>query len=113
MGFNIVLVSRTESKLLDVEKELKALNSSVQTKVLVKDFNNNANIEFYAKIHEECSGLDISLVIANAGIFLPGPFHLQSGSEIQSMMDVDMYHVAMISKVFLPQLKKRYSESNY
>lgn len=47
MGFNIALVSRTESKLKNVEAELKVINPSVKTKIVIADFARNSNIAFY------------------------------------------------------------------
>lgn len=46
-GFNIILVSRTMSKMQEVEKQLKEINSNIQTKIVQADFADNARIEFY------------------------------------------------------------------
>jgi FlaA1/EpsC-like NDP-sugar epimerase len=47
LGFNIVLVSRTESKLKKVQSEL---DPDVKSKLIVADFSEHATIEFYHSI---------------------------------------------------------------
>ena len=45
-GFNICLVSRTESKLKKVvDEELKQFN--VKTQIVIGDFSKNANLSYY------------------------------------------------------------------
>lgn len=51
--------------------------------------------------------LDIGLLIANAGIYIPGKFFEIDGSILESMLDANVYHVAAIIKKFLPQLVQR------
>ena len=99
------MVSRTEAKLRKVEEEIQRYG--VQTKVLVKDFYQNANSAFYEQIKTDCQHLDIALVVANAGVMLIEPFESQAPSDIQKMLDVDLYHVLHMSKTFLPQLQRR------
>ena len=40
MGFNVCLVSRTLSKLEAVDKQVKALNPSIKTRIVQADFSN-------------------------------------------------------------------------
>ena len=94
------MVSRTEAKLRRLEEEIQRYG--VQTKVLVKDFYQNANSGFYEQIKAECQHLDIGLVVANAGVMLIQPFESQSAEHIQRMLDVDLYHVMHLNKTFLP-----------
>lgn len=78
-GFNIVLVSRTLSKLQAVEQEILKAFPQVKTKVIQADFGdsritstNERVLEFYRGIKQECTGLDIALVVNNAGIMQNG-----------------------------------------
>lgn len=80
-GFNIVLVSRTKSKLDAVEKEIKAINPACQTRIIQKDFCGNSNMEFYKKIKEEVSDLDIGLLVLCAGLLQVSPFTEISGKD--------------------------------
>ena len=70
-GFNICLVSRTESKLKGVaENDLKQYG--VQTEIVVANFSKNSNMTFYDDIMEKVKDIDIGLVVLNAGISHPG-----------------------------------------
>lgn len=67
-GFNIALVSRTLSKLQSVEHELRRINPKIQTKIVQADFSGNATQSFYDNIYNQLRGLDISILINNAGL---------------------------------------------
>ena len=49
-GFNLVLISRTNSKLEAVKKKAIEANSKVQVKIVVADFTCNANMAFYKRL---------------------------------------------------------------
>ena len=51
--------------------------------------------------------LDLSMVILNAGLLHMGPFEGYSGSSIQQTLDTNMYHVAMLARLLIPQLIAR------
>lgn len=46
-GFNIALVSRTLSKLENVEAQCKLINPKIQTRIVQTDFAGNTNPEHY------------------------------------------------------------------
>jgi 17beta-estradiol 17-dehydrogenase / very-long-chain 3-oxoacyl-CoA reductase len=64
-GLNIVLISRTLSKLESVAKEIKA-NYKVETKIIVVDFTKEEGI--YEKIEESIEGLEIGILVNNVGM---------------------------------------------
>ena len=74
MGFSIILVSRTRSKLEKIQDEVKKINPDVGTHIIVADFTNNSNIEFYKDIVKQVGDRELSIVIANAGLLNPGFF---------------------------------------
>jgi FlaA1/EpsC-like NDP-sugar epimerase len=49
-GFNICLVSRTMSKLQEVEAAVKKINPNSATLIVQADFSGNAKMEFYTEI---------------------------------------------------------------
>ena len=74
-GFNICLVSRTESKIKSViENDLKSFG--VQTRIVIANFSEKANMTFYDGILEQVKDLDIGLVVLNAGVMNNG-FYLE------------------------------------
>jgi len=66
MGFNIYLVSRSEQKLQQVQKELQTLCPQIQIKFIAKDFTKAYQLSFYDEFYkiEE----DVSVLVNNVGI---------------------------------------------
>lgn len=73
-GLNVVMISRTLSKLQKVNEEI--MKKNVKTMVIEADFEGNNNFQFYKEIKNKIKGLDISMLIVNAGVISFGPFHL-------------------------------------
>lgn len=74
-GFNILLISRSESKLKKVQEELKSRYNSLKIDYVVADFGSNQSIEFYEKVSSEINKYDIGLLVNNAGIMYIGMFN--------------------------------------
>jgi len=72
-GFNIVLISRTLTKLQDVAKEveeeaLKA-NKQIKTRVIQLDFTKTYDANHFKKVYEESlQELDLSVLVNNVGL---------------------------------------------
>ena len=72
-GFNICLVSRTESKLKAV-MEGDLAQYGVQMRYVIADFDKNSNMAFYDNIVSQVQDIDIGLVVVNAGVANHGTF---------------------------------------
>ena len=79
-GFNIVLISRTKTKLEKVQELINKESPLVKTKIVVADFTGKNNLDFYRDIEQQCSQLDVSVVVANAGLMTVGDFTLMPGA---------------------------------
>ena len=111
-GFNIVLVGRNEEKLGKVAQELKAAVPQVQTRIVVADFSQAYKEGFAEDIHSQVKGLDVSILINNAGVYVAGD-HLQNVPS-QTIINVVMTNClshALITRAFLPQLAARTNRS--
>ena len=53
-------------------------------------------------IADKCVGMDIALVIVNAGVSLTGPFADLNNEEVESMVSTNALHVIYTIKVLLP-----------
>ena len=96
MGFNIILVSRTEAKLQKVRDNLVTINPSIRTQIIVADFSGRPSIEFYRNILRQVGDRELSIVIANAGLLNYGLLIDKSLAQIQELIDVNVYHYAMM-----------------
>ena len=65
-GLDIILISRTKSKLEDAAREISQ-NYSVQTQLLVADFS-KADQETYSQLSSSLSDLDIGVLVNNVGL---------------------------------------------
>ena len=68
LGFNIVLVSRTLSKLEAVQSRLNKESPSVKTRIVQIDLAGTPSFDHFRKIFTATKDLDVSLVVANAGM---------------------------------------------
>lgn len=106
-GFNIILISRTKSKLEKVEADIKKESPDIETKIVIADFSGDASLAFYRNLLDLVKDLDVSIVIANAGLMNIGAIETMKDGWLQSMLDVNIYHYIMMHKVFLPKLMSR------
>ena len=109
-GFNLVLVSRTLSKLESLAEELeeKYASKKIQTKVYAMDFaqDNDADYEGLQKL---IKGLDIAILINNVGQShsIPVPFLETPKDELQSIVTINCLGTLKITQIVAPVLKQR------
>jgi len=107
-GLNVILVSRTLSKLEDVAKEI-AETFNVQTQVIAVDFTSGP--EIYTQIKQQIVGKDIGILINNVGMFHPAPdFFLDIPDRekvIQDIIRCNITSVPMMCSLILPQMVQR------
>ena len=97
LGYDLVLVARTEQKLLDFQKELK---TNVQ--ILPMDVS---KIENCKMIFEQAK--DVDIVINNAGFGAFGEFtKTELETEIQ-MIETNIVAVHVLTKLFLKEMEKK------
>ncbi|XP_055546882.1 inactive hydroxysteroid dehydrogenase-like protein 1 [Wyeomyia smithii] len=104
-GLNILLISRTESKLIKVAYEIEQ-KYGVGTKWIAVDFSNGP--EIYDKLREELAGFDIGLLVNNVG-FLPqlGLFDRMLESDLLDLIHINIMSTAMLTRIVLPEMKNR------
>jgi short-subunit dehydrogenase len=64
---NICLISRTLSKLQEVESQIKNINPKVKTRIVQADFFANTSIDYFKRIRKQVEDLDIGIVVVCAG----------------------------------------------
>jgi len=109
-GLNIILVSRTLSKLEDVAKEISE-TFNVQTQVIAVNFTSGP--EIYDQIKQQIEGKEIGILVNNVGMFYPTPdFFLNIPDRekvIQDLIKCNVTTVPMMCSLILPQMVQRKS----
>ncbi|KAL4875292.1 very-long-chain 3-oxoacyl-CoA reductase [Aspergillus karnatakaensis] len=107
-GYNLVLVSRTASKLTALSDEITSKNPSVQTKVLAMDFARN-NDEDYEKLKALVGDLDVSVLVNNVGKShsIPVPFALTPEEEMADIITINCTGTLRVTQLVVPGMIQR------
>ncbi|SPN98489.1 probable Very-long-chain 3-oxoacyl-CoA reductase [Cephalotrichum gorgonifer] len=109
-GFNLVLVSRTASKLeaLAAELEKKFAGKNLKTKVVSMDYSQDRD-EDYQKLAREIEGLDIGVLINNVGQShsIPVPFLETDANELQNIVTINCLGTLKTTRVIAPIMVRR------
>ncbi|XP_065088550.1 inactive hydroxysteroid dehydrogenase-like protein 1 [Ochlerotatus camptorhynchus] len=104
-GLNIVLISRSEVKLIKVANELYE-KYNVETRWIAVDFTKGPHI--YKPIQEELSMLDIGLLVNNVGFHSSVRcFDLNTEEDILSTINVNVMATTLMTRIVLPGMKQR------
>lgn len=103
-GGDVVIVARSEDKLLQLQAELEAKHN-VKVWVITEDL---AQPESAQHIYDKTKalGLDINVLINNAGFGGHGYFHERELAKDQAMMQVNMVTLTNLTHYFLQDMVK-------
>lgn len=104
-GMNLVLISRTASKLEDVAKEIVGRFEGTEVKVVVADFT---DIGVYDHIQKQLQGLDIGVLVNNVGISYEGAAFLHELPEelARKMLIVNTFSVLFMMRMVLERMQE-------
>ena len=107
-GFNILLVSRTASKLATLEEEITSKNPSVQTQSLAMDFARNDDAD-YNKLKALVDGLDVAVLVNNVGKShsIPTPFALTPEDELADIVTINCLGTLRATQLVVPGMTQR------
>ncbi|GJN66428.1 hypothetical protein PLIIFM63780_003895 [Purpureocillium lilacinum] len=109
-GFNLVLVSRTQSKLDTLAKEIeqKYPGKGLQVKTLAMDFAKNDDRD-YDLLRELIRGLDIAVLINNVGQShsIPVSFIETPKEELENIVTINCIGTLKVTQIVAPVLKAR------
>lgn len=107
-GLNVVLISRTRSKLEDVAKEIEA-ESKVQTRIVTADFTSGP--EIYEGIRTQTADLEVGILVNNVGMSYANPeYYLALPDQekfINSVVTCNIFSVTRMCGLFLPGMVER------
>ncbi|KAJ5175935.1 Very-long-chain 3-oxoacyl-CoA reductase [Penicillium canariense] len=106
--FNIVLVSRTESKLVALAEEITKQFPNVETKTLAMDFSRNADADYKA-LNALVSDLDVSILVNNVGQShsIPVPFVQTSAEEMANIITINCHGTLRVTQLVAPGMMQR------
>ncbi|CEJ53843.1 Very-long-chain 3-oxoacyl-CoA reductase [Penicillium brasilianum] len=106
--FNIVLVSRTESKLVALAEEITKQFPNVETKTLAMDFARNADADYQA-LGALVSDLDVSILVNNVGQShsIPVPFVQTSAEEMTNIITINCNGTLRVTQLVAPGMVQR------
>ncbi|KAM3436236.1 hypothetical protein NHJ13734_005176 [Beauveria thailandica] len=109
-GFNLVLVSRTQSKLDALASEITAkfAAKAPQVKTFSMDFSQDKDSD-YDRLAELVKGLDVGILINNVGQShsIPVPFLETPRDELQNIITINCLGTLKVTQVIAPILKQR------
>ncbi|KAJ9609392.1 hypothetical protein H2200_005719 [Cladophialophora chaetospira] len=104
-GFNILLVSRTASKLDSLSSQIKSSTPNVSVEMLAMDFSRNEDKD-YARLAELVKGKKVAILINNVGQShnIPVPFSDTPLSEISSIVNINCLGTLRATQTVLPSM---------
>lgn len=109
-GFNLVLVSRTQSKLDTLASEITAkfAAKAPQVKTFAMDFAKDDDAD-YERLAELIKGLDVGILINNVGQShsIPVSFLDTPRDELQNIITINCLGTLKVTQVVAPILKQR------
>jgi 17beta-estradiol 17-dehydrogenase / very-long-chain 3-oxoacyl-CoA reductase len=106
-GLNIVLISRTEAKLQEVQKEITS-KYNVEVKYVVCDYS-KFDAAAKASVQKVLNDLDIGILVNNVGISYRYPlyFHELSDEEVSTLLTMNIDSTVWMTRMVLPGMLSR------
>jgi len=109
-GFNIFLLSRSEAKLKDVQKEIQD-EFKVKVQILAVDAG-QATEESFQKIRDQVAPFELSVLVNNVGVtHLPQFLEDADVKEVEGIIKVNVWFSLRLTQILLPQLKNNRSSA--
>ncbi len=102
--FELVTCSRNEKDLLDLQSEFE--EKGVVIHIKKADLSRKSECLSFVEFVESI-GLDVDVLVNNAGIFFPGAIHEEEEGSLEKMMDTNLYSAYYITRGLIHQMKSR------
>jgi len=105
-GYNLLLTSQSEEKLLQTVSELKADFPAVTIDAQALDLGVKQNAVLFAQwVLGRADTVDV--LVNNAGTFLPGNVSDEADGTLETIMAVNLYSAYHLTRALLPSMKAR------
>ena len=107
-GLNIVLISRTQSKLEEVKKEIQTKYSGIEVKVIACDYS-QFDAAAQKKVQTALNDLDIGVLINNVGMSYRYPqfYDELTDEEAMQLVDMNVTSTTQMTRMVLPGMVSR------
>lgn len=109
-GMNVMLISRTESKLVEVAKEItdKYGSKGVKAEYVVCDYS-KFDEKARAKVSAALKPLEIGVLVNNVGVSYPYPKYFQNLTEeqVSNLMEMNVNSTTWMTYMVLPGMVER------
>jgi len=107
-GLNVVLVSRSLTKLNEVADEITKKYPKCQTKVVAVDFS-NFDASAQGKVRSLVEALEVGVLINNVGMSYAHPeyFAELSYADVQAMIALNVTSTTVMTHIVLPKMVER------
>uniref|UniRef100_A0A915M7N8 Uncharacterized protein n=1 Tax=Meloidogyne javanica TaxID=6303 RepID=A0A915M7N8_MELJA len=109
--FNIIIISRTQSKLDDVAKEIKEEFKEIEVRTIAFDFTNPELEDYDRQIFSQIADVDIGVLVNNVGMSyeFPERFERVHGGikRVADMTLINTFPTTILSHHILQQMAKR------
>lgn len=101
-GLNVLVISRTEEKLVELKKEIKEKYSSVKVDHLAIDYS-NFNDAARAAVKSKIADLDVGVLINNVGMSYPFTkfFHELKDDEVSGLVELNVNSTVWMTRLVL------------
>jgi short-subunit dehydrogenase len=102
----LVLVARRQARLEELSAELKKANPSLRVEILPCDLGNRAQANELA-LEIGRRGVDVDVLVNNAGVGLMGVFDRADPARVLSMLDLNVVSLTLLTAALLPPMVAR------
>ena len=107
-GYHLALVARDGARLEAVQAELETRYPDVRIRCFAVDMSKEAEVLSFGRELAE-AGIDVDVLINNAGQFIPGSVHDEPSGLLEQLMAVNLYGAYYLTRVLLPAMMARRS----
>lgn len=107
-GLNVLLISRTQSKLNDVKEEILKKYPKIEVRTLSIDYGNFDKTSQLTIAHE-IKDLDVGVLINNVGMSYPFTkyFHELKDEEVDDLISLNIDSTTWMTRIVLPGMTER------
>lgn len=107
-GLNIILISRSMTKLNEVSDAIQAKYPKIATKVIAVDFSNFDSAS-QGKVRSLVDLLEVGVLINNVGMSYPYPTYFAelSHADVTAMINLNVVSTTIMSHLVLPRMVER------